>query len=92
MSKLNEDYSELKKLFTQSLSSYTDRCVSAMMEGATNIGDNLKESAEELARPSSIITEKFLDAFKSGAVVAGDQLKAASLDFIDALKSYRSKL
>lgn len=60
----------------------------AAIGGAQTIGEQIRESAEELLPPStSVVTDRVKAAIQSGATVAGEQVMAAGLEFLEALKA-----
>lgn len=64
----------------------------AAIGGAQTIGEQIRDSAEELLPPStSVVTDRVKAAIQSGATVVGEQVMAAGLEFVEALKSASRK-
>ncbi|MFC5530401.1 hypothetical protein [Cohnella yongneupensis] len=88
---IKEDLAALSGLVREEAIIFAEKCRTAAIGGAQSISSNLRESAEELLPQSSIITDKLKAALQGGAAVASEQIMAAGLEFVQALKAAKTK-
>lgn len=85
---IKEDLTSVAKVAREEAAVFFEKFRLAAIGGAQTIGEQIRESAEELLPPSSsVVADRVKAAIQSGVTVAGEQVMAAGLEFVQALKA-----
>lgn len=86
-----EDASSFLDIVKLELSALADRAHKAAIGSAQALSDNLRDTADELMPETSIVVDRVKSALQSSAVVAGEQLRTAGTEFLQAIRNARQR-